>query len=87
MKKVLRVLIIVALLAGAYYYYQHYKLRTSGPQRLHVDTGSITYCIGCGKVLSREVRTIEVPAVDARRYRVVKKEAVCEACSQQGIKQ
>lgn len=87
MKKALRIIIILALLVGAYYYYQQYKIRALGPQRIRVDTGSITYCIGCGKVLSRDVRTIEVPASEARRYRVIRKEAVCEACSKRGIKQ
>jgi len=85
MKTFFRIVIIAALLGAAYYGYRQYQLRGSSPKMVWVQTGEQITCIGCGKVLSRDVKEIRVPVEETRRYRIRNLQGVCEACRKKGV--
>jgi len=85
MKQVIRFAIIIALIAGGWYGYRHYRVRTAQPPMVEVSTGEEIICIKCGKVIDRSsIRTIRVPMTEARRYTIKKVDAICETCLQKG---
>ena len=85
MKTFWRVVVIVALVAGLFYGYQQYKLRTAVPPMVDVDSGERIQCYGCGKILYEDIQTIRVPADEAHKYGIDKKSGVCEDCRRKGV--
>ena len=85
MKSFFRVLVIAALLVALFYGYKIYRVNTLHPPDVWVDTGDQIICVGCGKVLERNVKSIKVPMRESRHYRIVDKAAVCPSCQQRGV--
>ena len=85
MKTVRRLLIIAVLVACLIYGYQQYKLRTSVPPLVDVETGERIQCYGCGKILYENIQTIRVPLDEAHKYGIDKKSGVCEECRRKGV--
>ena len=85
MKSFFRLLIIVALIGALFYGYKIYKVNTLTPPDVWVDTGEVLTCIGCEKVLERNVKQIKVPGLEAKRYRIKYLAGICDSCRARGV--
>ena len=86
MKKLMPFIMIAVILAGGYYGYKKYRLKTSQPPLVEVEDGTQITCVGCGKILERNTRTFKVPMTEAHKYSV--KTVLgdyCEECKKKGL--